>query len=273
MTDTRLERVLARDRVVVSIALALITTLAWIYILRLARDMDMPGMNMTGWRMASSGLRMVMAPAQAPWTAVQFVLMAEMWAVMMVGMMTPSAAPLILLYARVGRQAAAEGKPFGATGWFAGGYLFAWTIFAVAATMGQWVLERAALLTPMMASASATFGAAVLIAAGAYQWSRIKDVCLVQCQSPLAFLQRHGGFRGGARGAFGLGARHGAYCVGCCWVLMLLLFVGGVMNIAWVAMLAILVLLEKVTPVGRAVARVSGAGLVAAGAWILLASR
>jgi predicted metal-binding membrane protein len=131
------------------------------------------------------------------------------------------------------------------------------------------VLEREALLDPRMESASRTLGAVVLIAAGVYQWTSLKDVCLAQCQTPFGFLMRHGGFRGDVQGCLGLGLRHGAYCVGCCWILMALLFVVGVMNVLWIALLALLVLLEKLTPWGRWVARAAGIACVAAGVWML----
>ena len=269
MADTALEVVLRRDRLIVAAALVVVTALAWAYVVRLAADMDMGGMDMTGFRMISAGLEMAMAPASYPWSGADFALMFAMWSVMMVGMMTPSAAPMLLIYARVGRRAASAGKPFAPTGWFAAGYLLACTGFALAATAAQWELERTALLTPTMASASTVFGSAVLIAAGLYQWTPLKDACLAQCQSPLVFIARHGGFRGHAPGALALGLRHGTYCVGCCWALMTLLFVGGVMNVLWIAGLAILVLVEKVAPAGRIVARAAGVLLVAAGAWLL----
>jgi predicted metal-binding membrane protein len=184
-------------------------------------------------------------------------------------MMTPSATPMILLYARVGRQAANAGKPLAATWWFAAGYLLIWTAFAFAATSAQWALERATLLTPTMAGANGVFGGIVMIAAGLYQWTPLKDACLRQCQAPWLFIQRHGGFRGDARGAIALGARHGLYCVGCCWVLMALLFVGGVMNVLWIAAIAILVLAEKIIPAGRLISRIAGTGCVAGGIWLL----
>jgi predicted metal-binding membrane protein len=270
MTGTALERLLGRDRAIVSTALAVITALAWLYILRLAADMDMGGMRMDGVRMASTGLRMVMTVAREPWSAAEFLLMFVMWAVMMVGMMTPSVAPLVLLYARVGRRAALDEKPFASTAWFAGGYLFAWTLFALAATAAQWALERVSLLTPEMASASVILGGIVLVAAGLYQWMPWKDVCLTHCRSPIAFLQHHGGFRRDAPGAFRLGAKHGLYCLGCCWALMTLLFVGGIMNVTWIAAIAVLVLIEKVTPAGRAIGRVGGLALLAAGVWLFV---
>jgi predicted metal-binding membrane protein len=210
-----------------------------------------------------------MLPANEPWRAIEFAYVFLMWAVMMVGMMAPSVAPMILMYARVGRQGRIAGKSLAATGWFAAGYFLAWIGFSLAATLVQWVLEREALLDPRMASASNTLGAIVLIAAGVYQWTPLKDSCLAQCQTPLGFLIRHGGFRGDVPGCLGLGLRHGAYCVGCCWVLMALLFVVGVMNVLWIALLALLVLLEKLTPWGRWLARAAGVGCVAAGVWMV----
>ncbi len=268
MTGSALEAVLRRDRLVVAGALGAIIALAWAYILWLAADMEMGGMDMTGFRMVPAGMG-VMKPAAAPWGATELAFVFVMWVVMMVGMMTPSAAPMMLLYARVGRQGKVDGKPFAATGWFAAGYVLAWSGFSLAATFVQWIIDRAALLDSRMASASGVLGGALLIAAGVYQWTPLKDLCLAQCQTPFGFLMRHGGFRGDVGGCLRLGLQHGAYCVGCCWVLMALLFVGGVMNVLWIALLALLVLMEKMTPFGRWVARAAGVGSVAAGASML----
>ena len=268
MTDTTLETVLRRDRLVVAGALAMIAALAWGYVLWLAADMDMGGMDMSGFRMIPAGTG-IMAPANAPWRPIEFAFVFVMWAVMMVGMMAPSAAPIILIYARLGRQAKAAGKPFAATGWFADGYFLAWIGFSLAATLAQWVFERAALLDSRMATASNLLGGIVLIAAGIYQWTPIKSACLAQCQTPFRFLMSHGGFRSNVLGCLHLGLLHGTYCVGCCSVLMALLFMVGVMNVLWIALLALLVLLEKLTPWGRWVARIAGAVCIAAGAWIM----
>jgi predicted metal-binding membrane protein len=268
MSDEALEIVLRRDRAVVAAALIVLTALAWTHVLWLRDDVAMGGMDMTGFRMIPAGMGLMM-PASAPWQPIEFVFVLAMWTVMMIGMMTPSAAPMVLLYARVGRQSAMQGRPFAASGWFLGGYLLAWVAFALAATVAQWALERAALLTPMMEGANDMFGGAILIAAGLYQWTPLKDVCLRQCQTPWLFIQRYGGFRREAMGSLRLGARHGAYCVGCCWALMALLFFAGVMNVMWIAGIAMLVLVEKVIPAGRAVARIAGAGFLAGGAWLL----
>jgi len=268
MTAGPLEAVLRRDRRIVAGALGVIAALSWAYVLWLAADMHMEGMNGSGLRMVPAGLGM-MAPAAAPWSAVEFALVFLMWAVMMVGMMAPSAAPMILLYARVGRQGKITGKPLAATGWFAAGYVFAWVGFSFAATLVQWALEREALLDARMASANRWLGALVLMVAGIYQWTPLKNACLAQCQTPLGFLMSHGGFRSTVRGCLHLGLVHGTYCVGCCWVLMALLFVVGVMNVLWIALLALLVLLEKLTPWGRWVARIAGAVCIAAGVWMV----
>ncbi|HEU4549163.1 MAG TPA: DUF2182 domain-containing protein [Rhizomicrobium sp.] len=272
MADEALQAVLRRDRLAVGAALLVLTALCLGYILWLARAMaapppamsDMPGMDM----MAAMG--QAMQPAMKVWSAAELLLTFIMWAVMMVGMMLPSAAPMILLYARVGRMAQSQNRPFAATGWFAAGYLLAWVLFALLAAAVQAILTSLALLTPMMASAGDAMGAIVLIVAGLYQWTPWKDRCLVNCRAPLDFIQRHGGFTPRPRAALALGLRHGLYCVGCCWALMLLLFVGGIMNIAWIAGLAILVLLEKLLKQGRLLARAAGLAAIAAGLLLLL---
>ena len=206
MNRTGLEQLLRRDRAIVAAALVAIVALAWIYVLRLAAGMDMGGMDMTGFRMISAGFEMVMTPATSPWSATEFALTFAMWAVMMIGMMTPSAAPMILIYARAGSMASAAGRPLAATGWFVAAYLVVWTGFALAATTAQWALDRLALLDPAMASASELLGGALLVVAGLYQWTPLKHACLSKCQSPLQFIQRHGGFRGALPAPCGLAA-------------------------------------------------------------------
>ncbi|MGH8735412.1 MAG: DUF2182 domain-containing protein, partial [Burkholderiales bacterium] len=163
--------------------------------------------------------------------------------------------------------------PFAATGWFATGYLLAWFGYSLAATAAQWALERAALLDPMMVGTSQVFGGIVLIAAGVFQWMPLKDTCLAHCQSPLLFIQRHGGFHRDPRASLALGLHHGAHCVGCCWALMALLFVGGVMNVLWIAAISAFVLVEKIAPGGgRLISRIAGVGFAAAGAVLIAGS-
>jgi len=275
MTDAAINAVHRRDRAIVLGAIVAITALAWADVLWLAANIDMGvGVGMgssmgTSMGETMSGMGAMLKPAFRPWSAADFVFMFVMWAVMMVGMMMPSVTPMVLLYASAGRKAAENGRPLAATGWFVAGYLLAWIGFSLAATVVQWQLSRLALITPMMSSASDLFGGLLLVAAGAYQWSPLKDACLTHCQSPLGFLISRGGFRASPWGSLRLGAEHGSLCVGCCWVLMALLFVGGVMNLLWIAGLTIFVLLEKIIPTGRLVPRLAGAAMAAAGLFLL----
>jgi predicted metal-binding membrane protein len=271
MTDAAINAVLRRDRTIVLSVIVAATALAWAYVLWLAANMDMGMGSSMGTSMGNtmSGMGAMLKPAFRPWSVIDFAYMFVMWAVMMVGMMMPSVTPMVLLYANVGRKAAENGRPLAATGWFVAGYLLAWTAFSLAATVAQWQLSRLALLTPMMSSASDLFGGLLLVAVGLYQWSPLKDACLTQCQSPLGFLISRGGFSASPWGSLRLGAEHGSLCVGCCWVLMALLFVGGVMNLLWIAGLMIFVLLEKIIPTGRRVPRLAGAAMAAAGLFLL----
>jgi predicted metal-binding membrane protein len=271
MHDAALVAVLRRDRAIVAACLFALIISAWAYVWWLAADMQMDGMDMARFRMIPSGGGLMM-PVIAPWQPIEFVFVFIMWAVMMIGMMAPSIAPLVLIYARVGRQATAQQKPFAATAWLASGYLLAWISFSVVATVAQWTIEREGLLTSAMASSDNIFGGLTLIAVGLYQWTPLKNACLRQCQAPLQFIQRHGGFRGDVVGSLVLGASHGIYCVGCCWVLMALLFVGGVMNVLWIAAIMVFVLIEKVVPTGRLISRVSGAVLLATGMWMIMST-
>jgi predicted metal-binding membrane protein len=255
MTTPVLETLLRRDRAIVLAALVAVALLAWASLAALPVRAGMEGM--------------AMEPELGPWAPADAVLMFAMWAAMMTGMMTPSVAPMILLYARVARHAAQRARPFAPTGWFASGYLLAWCVFAAIATALQWLLERAATMSPAMALADRPLAGALLVAAGLYQWTPLKEACLGHCRSPLQFVQAHGGFRPQRAASLLLGLRHGLYCIGCCWALMLLLFVGGVMNLLWIATLAAVVLAEKLLPAGRLVARVTGVALLAGGALLL----
>ena len=259
MSDSSaLEYVLKRDRVAVLAGLAGVTSVAWIYLLVLAAGMaEMP---------ASMGEAMAMVQAR-PWTALDFVLMFVMWSVMMVGMMVPSAAPMILLFATISRKSREQGRSFVPVGVFASAYLVVWGGFSLGATLLQWLLDQSALLTPMMASASPALGGGVLIAAGIYQWTPLKRACLKHCRSPLLFISH--GWRPGVRGALRMGLEHGLFCLGCCWVLMGLLFFGGVMNLLWIAAIAAFVFIEKVAPLGAQAGRLSGLLLIAAGVFVV----
>ena len=269
------ERLLKRDRMITLAGLAALCVLAWLYIVTGA-GLGMSALDMTtlAWfphqqaRDSMSGMDM---GGTAAWGLGTWTLMVAMWWIMMIAMMTPSAAPTILLYARVRSHALAQGRVqdrLARTGAFAAGYLFVWLGFAVAATTLHWVLERADLSTTMMGSRSRWLSGTVLITVGIYQLSPLKNVCLARCRTPAAFLSRH--WRPHALGAIRLGALHGAYCVGCCWMLMSLLFVGGVMNLTWIAALAILVLIEKALAAGPWVGRLAGIALIGWGAVTLI---
>ncbi|HEY6275240.1 MAG TPA: DUF2182 domain-containing protein [Streptosporangiaceae bacterium] len=199
-----------------------------------------------------------------PWTATEFGLMLAMWAVMMIAMMVPTAIPMTLLYAAVARKAAVQDNPLAPTFVFAAGYITMWAIFSLVAPVAQRALDEATLLSPMMVSRSAWLGATLLIAAGVYQLTPLKNACLKNCRAPAHFLSRY--WRNGRLGALRMGLRLGAYCLGCCWVLMGLLFVGGVMNLLWIAAIAAFVLAEKTIPFGAAGGRFGGIAMILAGA-------
>jgi predicted metal-binding membrane protein len=211
-------------------------------------------------------LDLVMRPIE-PWGGVDFLFRFGMWAVMMVAMMVPTAAPMILLFATVNRRRREQQGPFVPTGVFLAGYVVVWSGFAALATLAMWGLHSAALLSSMMVSTSPLLGGALLVVAGIYQWSPLKRICLTHCRTPLGFLM--GEWREGTWGALRMGLRHGSYCVGCCWVLMALLFVTGVMNLLWVAAIAAFVLVEKVAPAGPWLSRVTGLLLAVGGAWVV----
>jgi predicted metal-binding membrane protein len=191
-----------------------------------------------------------------------------MWWVMMVAMMLPSAAPMLLLFARVNRKDKAAGSPLMPTGAFATGYLIAWGGFSVVAAGLQWALEEARLMSPMLLleTANVWIGVAILVGAGLWQLTPLKTMCLRHCRSPLGFLI--GNWRAGRLGALRMGLEHGAYCLGCCWFLMGLLFFGGVMNLYWIAGLAVFILLEKIIPLGHWLGRIAGVVLIGWGAYL-----
>jgi predicted metal-binding membrane protein len=227
--------------------LVLVPLVCWTWIVVLSRDMYGPMTGASAWMMTSA------------WDARHLLLLWAMWAVMMTGMMLPSASPMVVL--------AGDGvRPYV----LALGYVSVWLAFSVGATALQWLLMRAMVLTPMMEVSGRVAGAALLATAGVYQWTPLKRACLATCQSPMAFVTRR--WRRGTMGAFKMGAEHGAYCVGCCWALMLLLFAGGVMNLAVIAALTMFVAFEKLAPLGEWGARLSGAALIACAAWMLLAA-
>ena len=248
-----------RERATILAALAGVAAISWLYLWLGARDMAMTGDG------AMAGMAMSMTPR--PWSVAETGLMFVMWWVMMVGMMLPSATPMILTFATVNRNKRARGRPFVPTAIFAAGYLMAWGGFSLAVAALQSGLGRAALMSPTMQTTSAPLAAALILAAGVYQLTPVKSACLAKCRSPVDFVLNN--WRDGRAGALGMGLRHGLYCLGCCWVLMLLLFVGGAMNLLWAAAITMFVFAEKLVPGGQWVARISGVLMLAIGIHLL----
>jgi predicted metal-binding membrane protein len=249
------ETILRRERLIIGGCLAAMVALAWLYLVHSKTampDMDMPGMVM---------------PELHEWGPTTILLLFVMWTVMMVAMMVPSATPMILAFLTVNQRRQATARPLVPVTIFLLGYLTVWTAFSAVATLAEWGLHKAELLSPAMAANSPALNGGLLIAAGVFQWTPLKRACLKGCRSPLSFLMSE--WREGTAGAFVMGLRHGAYCVGCCWVLMALLFVAGVMNLLWVAVIALFVMAEKISAKGELLAHVSGIALLAAGAALM----
>ena len=229
---------------------------SWIYLFIMIEDMStIPGMA-----------TMMMYPQT--FKSMQFVGLFLMWAVMMAAMMLTTAAPMVCAYA--GMQGADRAR---GTGWlpvfaFAGGYVLAWAGFSLAAAGVQAGLTDLAIMSPMMMKATGPLGGAILVVAGLYQFSPVKHACLRQCRTPISFLMTQ--WRLGSWGALGMGWRHGLFCVGCCWALMGLLFIVGVMNAAWIIAITIYVLVEKIVPSGETLSKITGAVMVGMGLWIIV---
>ena len=252
-----IESVLRYNRIPAVVLLIVVPLVSWMWIVVMARDMYGPMTGASAWMMT------------AVWDVRHLALLWAMWAVMMLGMMLPSASPMLLLFGSIARRSATGA--FAASGQiyaFAAGYAVIWVLFSLGATALQRLLARLLWITPMMEASQPVVGAGLLLIAGVYQFTPIKQTCLRTCQSPLGFLMSR--WRRGASGAFRMGLEHGALCVGCCWALMLLLFAGGVMNLAVIAALTALVAFEKLTPLGTHAARIGGVLLIAGALWMLV---
>jgi predicted metal-binding membrane protein len=249
-----------RDRYLISLCLAAITALAWAYLIHLARH---PSSDQEYARMMAA-MGMVV---DRPWTTVDAFLTFAMWTVMMVGMMAGSAAPMLLLFAGAQRGRDTRRVPL-AVVMFGLGYLAIWAGFSAVATFTQWALQRAALMAETMTVSKGWLAAAILIVAGIYQLTPLKGACLTLCRSPLGFFMTN--WRDGTLGAFRMGTRHGMFCLGCCWALMIVLFAVGIMNLAWVAALTVLVLIEKITPAGVMLSRLAGVAMIGVGVYVLV---
>ena len=269
------KRGISPDQIIVLASLLGLAILSWMYIAGLAADMpaspgqarpSMVGMPMAGMPMGDMPMDSVTGSAPPSFDAGAFALTSLMWFVMMLGMMIPSAAPMLMLYAHVQRRRSGV-SPLVRTALFGSGYALVWGAFSLAAAALQQGLAQAALVTPGLTLASTAIGGAVLIAAGAYELTPFKQVCLAHCRGPVAFIASH--WRPGSFGAIRMGLAHGLFCLGCCWALMLLLFVGGVMNLLWIAALAGLVLVQKLLPGGKVLTWLTAAVLIGAGGVLL----
>jgi predicted metal-binding membrane protein len=249
-----LAAVLKRDRLIVGTGILLVTTVAWWYTVAAARQMDGPTMQMA-------------RPDANAWPVTSVLPIFIMWLVMMAAMMLPGAAPMILTFATVARNRRQHRRPYVPVAVFASGYLAVWGGFGVMATVAQWLLHREALLSPMMISSSALLGGILLVLAGIFQFTPFKQSCLIRCRAPLEFVTTR--WREGWSGALTMGLEHGLFCTGCCWALMALLFVLGVMNLLWIGLLTILIGLEKILPRQLMVSRGTGVLLTIWGIWLL----
>jgi predicted metal-binding membrane protein len=253
--------ILRRDQIIGLAALFLFIAFAWWYLLQGA------GMPEDMSSMSGMEMEMEMIATIQEWTAGYAWIVFMMWWIMMIAMMLPSAAPMILLHGLVARHRQGRGATVASHGIFLLGYLAVWGAFSALATALQWQLQSVALMSAAMKLSSAVLGGAILAAAGIYQLTPFRDACLQHCRGPMEFLMRH--WMPGSAGAWKMGIRHGLYCLGCCWMLMTLLFYGGVMNLYWIIALACYVLIEKLAPRGQLVSRITGIMLIGWGMFVL----
>jgi predicted metal-binding membrane protein len=252
---TIVESFFGNHRTSLAIVLVGIPLACWVWVIAMARDMYGSMSGASAWMMT------------VQWDTSRIILLWAMWAAMMAAMMLPTAAPLMLLYAGAIRNRANQPHPGALIYSMGAGYAAVWTVFSVGATALQRWLAEQSVLTMMMEPSSPRTAALLLIVAAIYQFTPAKRACLSLCRSPIGMLTA--GWRDGRAGAFRMGVTHGLYCLGCCWALMLLLFAGGVMNLAVILALTVWVAIEKMAPFGQQSARVCGALLLAAGIWML----
>jgi predicted metal-binding membrane protein len=258
MTGTgSLAFILKKDRFVVLMALSILCVLSWLYIIYLYNQMY--PMNMDAFLFAM--------PMTSSWSWTDFVLLFLMWFVMMIAMMMPSVAPLVLIFTSINRKRQQQKNPFVSSGYLISGYFLVWAAFSLFATILQWLLQRASLLNPEMITTSRILGGIIFILAGLFQFTPLKNTCLNTCRSPMGFIHQY--WKDGKSGAWRMGIQNGIFCLGCCWILMLLLFVSGIMNIVWIAIISLFVLIEKVSS-AKVISFIAGIGLIAYGILVLL---
>ena len=249
-----------KQRFILILAVLVLAGAAWVYTAHLAWEM----------KHMDAAPDMLM-PHAGPWSVTEFLMLFIMWAVMMIAMMLPSAIPMLLMVAATGQRHRTERRSVSTTALFLSGYLLVWFVFSALATVAQWELHQAALLTPMMTPRTGFLSGTLLIMAGVFQWTSLKKSCLMHCSNPISFVLTH--WRSGPIGGIRMGLEHGAYCTGCCWALMAMLFAVGVMNVLWVAGIAAFVLLEKVAPHAEIISKTAGATIATSGLYVLASSQ
>jgi predicted metal-binding membrane protein len=255
---TALETLLKKDRLIIIISLVFISIICWFYIIYLYKQMH--PMNMDAFLFAM--------PMSPEWTATDFLLLFLMWLVMMIAMMTPSIAPLVLIFAMVNRQKKQQQAPFVSATYLFAGYYVAWAIFGLLATLLQWRLQAIDWLDPEMFITHKYVAGCILLLAGIFQFTTLKTRCLQHCATPVAFI--HSKWKDGRSGAFQMGIQNGIYCLGCCWILMIVLFVAGIMNLLWIAIIGAFVLVEKIYPGRKWLSMLAGILLVGCGIYRFL---
>lgn len=258
MQTNPLVSVLKKDRIIVLIALFILSVLSWLYIIYLYNQMYPMNMDALFFAM----------PMTPQWSRTDFVLLFLMWFVMMIAMMTPSVTPLVIIFTLINRKRQQQQNPYISSGYLLSGYFLIWAAFSLFATLLQWLLQRASLLNPEMITTSKVLGGIILIAAGIFQFTPLKNTCLSNCRSPIGFIHQH--WKDGKGGAIRMGIQNGVYCLGCCWILMILLFVSGIMNILWIAIISLFVLIEKFLSSVKVISFIVGIALIAYGIIVLL---
>lgn len=249
---------LKRDRLIIISGLFTIALLSWLYIIYLYKQMVYMDMSALFFAM----------PMTPEWTYIDFILLFLMWLVMMIAMMTPSVSPLILVFATINRQRKQQDRPFVNAAFLTAGYFLVWAAFSLAATALQWSLQQISLLSPDMKTTSKILGSVILITTGIFQFTPLKQTCLAHCRTPLNFVLQH--WKEGKQGALRMGIENGFYCLGCCWMLMVLLFVTGIMNLLWVSIIALFVLFEKILSRVKWIPYLAGIVLILYGILLLI---
>lgn len=257
MKTGSLVSVLKKDRLIVLTALGLICVLSWLYVIYLYNQMYPMNMDALFFAM----------PMTPQWSWTDVVLLFLMWFVMMIAMMTPSVTPLVIIFTLVNRKRRQQQNPYASSGYLLSGYFLVWAAFSLFATFLQWLLQRVALLNPEMVTTSKMLGSAILITAGMFQFTPLKNTCLRNCRSPIGFIHQH--WKEGKGGALFMGIQNGIYCLGCCWILMILLFVSGIMNVLWIAVISVFVLIEKVLSSVKVISLIAGVALITYGIVVL----